>query len=474
MAGMAARVIAVLLSTPIMIRSLGLSAFGSWILLLTLVGLAGLAELGFTTGVAVFMAAERRSPSARRAILRQALVLVSASGLSVTVAWGLLSPALGSRVAGLAVTGDWVTASRVLALGLLPRLWQSLLVSWEAAVNRFDAQVIIEAGAFVLLNSGLAILALIDGRYWLLATWYLVITSAAVVAHVWALRLDLAELLAAPVVAPPPGLTRFSLFQWVSSLGSTIFSKADRLAVNAVVGPSGLALYAAGVSVASKLNELCAVPLQPTVPAISEARGREANNEARQIVMDGLYLNVTMVFGIGTTMMWLSPWIAAYLSPSRTGELTQLICILVLAYASYSSTVVGYFAAQALKLSMANGVALLAGGVGSVLLIWMLPAVVGLMGVAWGNFGFSLAYIPLYVVLKKLGITVREVRKPYLASAALLITSFAIVTTTEARNPLWNLFGWVASVVTFAFVVPNGARSVLALLNIFRRVSAKP
>ena len=390
-------------TTPILIRVGGMRLYGVWVGLYALGSLTLLADGGLASATSVFVAAARADGDRERerGIVSIALRYMLASGLAFSAAFGLL---VGKIAQLFHDQGQDVRiALWLVALGVTPRLFQQYCGALEAGLKRHDVTARVETGYVVALQFGLVgCVVLGRGIVWLVA-WYSVVTLAVCVVHIIAL-----DRLGAPfsLRAAPPALRRevlrFSTAHWVSAIASTSFAKVDRLVVAGVLGSEALGVYGAATSVASKINEFSALPVQPLIPYVASSVAVGDLPAASRLFRAAVRLNSCIILSVSGSMLWLAPVLAHVLSRSEKGSLEVTLRILAITYAAYSFNAVGYLFLIAMKRPRLNAVTTVVGSLGSLLAIAYLGSHYGLVGAAAGNGVFVVSCLTNVAVARRL------------------------------------------------------------------------
>ncbi|MEW5926322.1 MAG: lipopolysaccharide biosynthesis protein [Gemmatimonadota bacterium] len=432
-AGSLVRFAVALLLAPLLIRLMGLEDYGIWMVLLSLVSLSALAEMGIGSAATVHLAASRTGGTPRQVIVGSSLALLTALGTAVAVA-GVLA---ADRIALLVVGGraereDFAGAVAVLAIGLLPRLWQLWLTCYQAGLQRYDLQVKGETAFFLALNAGTVVLAWKSAGFVSLAWWHLGATVLAICLHLLLLRSAGERLAGARWSGREAAeLVRLGSAHWLSSLGSILFGRVDRLIVSAALGLEAVGLYSAAMSVVTQINGFSALPIQPIVPAVSAAHARGDAVGLRRIFTRASRVNATVVYVLAGTIFWAAAPIASVVTPVRAGEVADLLQVLAAAYAAYSLFGAGYYTLLGLRDVTANAAGTLAGAALTLGLIWWLAPRYGLEAAAWANVGFSVVWVANLAAAKRIGLPLRGLAEIYLPVCVSLLVCY-----------LWSRASW--------------------------------
>jgi O-antigen/teichoic acid export membrane protein len=397
-------------AVPLLIRGLGLERYGVWVVLLSVINIVFAIQPSWDLALTYFVS----NASARNASTEAARYL--GTSLQMALVWGgtvslllvVAAPHLVHWAFGtlsdkrpLVVTLSW------LALALWPRGLQQWALAGEAALMRYDLSAKIESLSGILLNLGLISLTLTGKGLPALAAWTACVTLIIAGVHfgvvLRASSLSVGQLrFSARLVRP---LTSYGLIQWVSGLGSVLFAQGDRVLVNAYLGSSSAGLYAAVAALASKINEVVALPLQSLAPAVSTANA--VNDRQRIIGVYGraLRLNGIFVLALSCLLLSYSRPIAYLLTSSSHAPLAgDLLMIVVPLYALYCLNGPGYYVALGIRRPLINACGVSLGGISTLLLMaWLMPEF-KLWGAAIGNVGFQAVWIINFMVSHSLGL----------------------------------------------------------------------
>lgn len=391
-AGTLARLSVGLITTPILIRVLGLERYGLWVVLMAIFAICSLSEFGYGTAVTVFLAAARseNDDDAVAQILGTSLRLMTGVGIVVSLGWIVGAGSLAPRLIPHALhVEDIVVASSVLASGLVPRLWQSWLGSIEAGLARYDLQAKAETLSSIVSNVGVVVLAWMTHNFIVMVSWYVAAIVCAVVMHWWLLR-GAGHFLSRPLWESSTALqlTRFSLQHWVFNVSGIFYERVDRLVISSALGLQAVALYAAALTAVVRVNELSALSVQPIMPAMSAALARRDGSALRALYMRSTRLNSLIVYVLAVSLMWGAPWISRILSPHRPHDLGALISALALVYGLFSLSGASHYTMLGYKRPGVMALAAVVGTVASLIPMWFLAHHFGLLPAAWANLGY--------------------------------------------------------------------------------------
>lgn len=389
---------------PVLIRTMGLDAYGLWIYATAVMGIVELAEMGLSVSTTYFVSKDLASQDSRS--LSETLSIISGLVLIVATIGAVAVWLLATPLAYLATNLDLeqqVRAINIIRLGAFA-VWvamvQRVLIGIQQAFQRYDLlNLIASTQTFTVYLSMLAV-AFAGGGPEQLMVAYLVVTGMAFVANSIAVRFLLRPFATSicwnqqrvPVIA------RYSLSTWSISLGSALFSKADRILVGAVAGTTVLGAYGAITSVVSKINQLSAAVVQPLLPSISglSARDNGANQELIGYYRQAIELNALVSFGLSGVLLLLAPVLSFVLVDQQSEELVNSLILASIIYGIYSLGAVPWYTLIARGRTMTVFRINLLAAIVSLVLITVGAIQYGLIGAIAGNMGYLIILL-LYI-----------------------------------------------------------------------------
>ena len=444
--GAAARLVVSLISIPLLVRFLGLERYGVWVVLNSVIAIAGLMELGLSTALTNYLAADyaRQDWVNANRNVATSLVLVTCLGVLTSVGLWLVHPLVG----GMLFVEDSHRIEAVLALGVISwlvllRLWQQWAMAAEAAFLRYDIQAALETAGAIILQIGIMVLALVGGSLWVLAAWSLAVTGCIVILHCLVLRRLLYGHLIRPRFSGQTAnlLVRFGGAQWLASLGSSLFGYADRIIVNLFLGSGAAGLYSAATSIAIQINTLSAIPLRVLPPAISAAKALSQYPRIRRIFIRATKLNGLLVLLTAVPILFWSPSVSYLLVGTEHAALTaEILRTIVFAYGLYSLSAPGFFSAIGLGYPILNARWGIISALFSLSMLASLAFSTGLKGAAWGNLGYAFVLIVNFQLLNIIDLDYRiyiRILCPFLSMV--LLWWLLSVNINIVVLPLWAL-----------------------------------
>jgi O-antigen/teichoic acid export membrane protein len=406
----AVRIGLALLTIPTLIRLIGVEEYGLWTLASAVVSLVGLAEAGLSTATTVFVS--------------QDLAKEDTDGLSQT-----LTVTLGAMLilATLAAIALWIGAQSIVnffpkldkeqqlaavqalqigGLAVWAKLLQQVLIGVQQAYQRYGVLNLLNTMQWVLISLGLFAVAWLGGRTVALMQWHVLVSVAVLLSHIWVVRSLLQGLNLRLALNFQKGMeiARYCLMTWLTTLGTILFARGDRLIVGSVLGFRSLGVYAAVADVAGSINTFSALPVQPLVSSLSYLVIKQDTEQAtlQQKVKQAIQLNATIALGFGAALFTLTPLVVQIMIPGAlTPENALVFQIATIIYALYSVNAVGYFilfTVNAVNVSMLNS---LLSAVFSLTLIYIGATNFGLLGASFGNIGYlGTLFLPIFAMMK--------------------------------------------------------------------------
>lgn len=381
------------LATPAFLLWLGQEQYGQWMLLLTFNGLGGLAGLGMGAAATRDVAAARG-----RGDMSEAVIAVQAA-FSVSVISGFVVSALllvASETAGpqiLQRVGEPDIVRFIIAAAAL-LIWveqvDTVFTGVVRGLERFGLAARVEA----LAKAMLVLAALAAAFFTRDVRWVIAATFAAT-----ALRLIIKFSLAARLLGriPRPSGNReqmtkvfaFGKWTWAQSLGSALFSTADRFLVGTMLGAEALARYSLCIQLAQQVHTIPSAGAQFLFPAIS--RRREAGEGYRNLAMKGslaigaLGIALSLLLAIFADPI-LRVWVGSEIAESSAG----ILQLLAVAFAILAVNVGPFFVLLASGRERSVAVLTLTAGLAAIAVAWTSIEWTGLIGAAIGRLAYAM------------------------------------------------------------------------------------
>lgn len=442
-----------ILIIPVLIRILGIEEYGLWTLASAVVVMVTLAEAGLSTATTVFVSQDLGKKDvdglSQTLTVTFGAMLILATLAAVALWMGAegiinLFPKLGQEQQ-LKV----IQAIQIGGLVVAARLLQQALVGVEQAYQRYDLMNVLNTMQCVLLSVGMLAVVWLGGRTVELMQWQALTSVVSLLSHIWVVRslLKNVNLCLSWNQQKAMAVGGYSLMMWLNTLGSTLFSRGDRLIVGSLLGTQVVGVYAAITDVTAQINSFSALPVQPLLPSLSNLiEDQDINrHQLKQQVKQATQINGLVALGMGASLITLSPLIVRiFFSVQTTSEYITLFCIATAIYAFYSCHAVGYYSLLATKAVKTCALIQLLGSLSSLLLIALGAYNFGLIGAILGNSGYLTTFLVTVFGMKRLSIPAYFWFK-------------------------WLLFplSWFSLVMLIHFILPNNyiAQSIMFLIQ---------
>jgi len=303
---------------PLLVRRLGISAYGVYALGLTTIALLQQIDGGIISSTARYLAFYRGSGDAKRAsqLVFSSLLIMISVGTAIALA---LSFAAGSILHFAHIPRTLRPDARfyfsviafLLPLGLLQALATSLL----QAHARFRAVSI--AGITATFCRLVAVVLLVQGAHalrttaWVLLGYQLLSCILVIVPALYALPSKTTSLLPRSELF---GVLRYAFNVQVSSVSSLVNTQVDAIILAAILPIREVGLYSTGANLASQVRALLGNFLYPTGVRLATVYGSDGSEAAfatyRKFQTDWVVIN-TGVFcaGIGGSIFIMEGWL---------------------------------------------------------------------------------------------------------------------------------------------------------------------
>ncbi|MEA5531949.1 oligosaccharide flippase family protein [Dolichospermum sp. UHCC 0684] len=396
-----------ILTIPLLIRLIGVEEYGLWTLASSVIAIVGLAEAGLATATTVFVSQDLGKEDSDG--LSQTLtVTVGAMLILATIAAFALwfgAEGIVSIFTKLDNTQQ-LTGVKALQIGglvLWSRLLQQVLVGVEQAYQRYGLMNLLNTIQSALITLGMLVIAYRGGRTIALMQWQAVAAVAVLLSHAWVVQSLLKTVNLHLAWSKDKGLAvgRYSVMIWLSSLGSALFARGDRIIVGSLLGTQSLGVYAAITDITTQINVLSSLPVQPLVPAVSHLIQNLNNEQTKQNIKQAIQLNGLVALGLGGILITLSPLICSLIFTNVIDiKYIFLFCISTVIYSLYSLNAVGYYILLGIGAANICAIVVAASGFLSLIMIALGAYNFGLIGAICGNFPYLLTNLLLLMGVK--------------------------------------------------------------------------
>ncbi len=380
------------------VKFAGLEAYGVWTLAASLVALVAVAESALNLTTIVFVARDRDEPRDVTASLTflSALTIVMATVLSVGLYFDAeLIAAQFSKLTALQCT-ELAAALRLGSAWVWTRLMQQLALGVQQGFQRYGPMNVLLTLQSSAANLGMIVLANRGGQTVEFMHWQVWVSAAGLLIHgaYAALLLGPARLKPAWNRARAREVGTQAWWTCLSTLGSQIFSQADRLVVGSILGASVAAIYAAITSVAGQINSLSAIGVQPLLPEVSRLLAAQDAVYARPRLRRALEANAIVALALAVIFFAFAARILALMLPGLpVDDFVLPFRLAMVIYALYSLNATGYMLCLGLKATRETAAIVLCSALLAIASIALGASKFGLNGAVAGNAGYQLAWL---------------------------------------------------------------------------------
>jgi O-antigen/teichoic acid export membrane protein len=459
--------VALVLTTPVFTRELGMEGFGVYALITTLLGMNGLASFGLSDATTKFVAEKNAQKTDRLVPLIQTSCALC---LTLSVIFGILvyflAPALIGKI--FHVAPSWsspaVAALQIGALAFALRLIESFVGSISLGFSRYDwiGKVDI-VGGLVLIGSQTFLLLV---GYGLVA---LTICITVVAAAGTIIKLLMAMKLVGGMRTFSPRLHRgemrkllnFSYFSWLQSINQILGAQADRLLIAGLLSTQALSYYVVCTRVASLVQVIPARATSFIFPLASEQHAAGQLSQLRTTYF--VAQNATIIFSLilaAPLFLYAPSVLTIWLGENVAADTSLLLRVLVVTYTLLAGSILPFYYLNGAGLPGLNAAFGWAGSAMQILgLLLLLPSLKLIGAAAAKLLSHSLSlicypilhrrifqdrrwYVGVLVVLPPLlvfgllSLLIPNIHQPSSASALMLAAGTVAILTSAIAAPL--------------------------------------
>jgi O-antigen/teichoic acid export membrane protein len=398
-----------ILAAPLLLRTLGVQQYGTWMLVNSIAATAAGLGGGFGDGATKYVSMYRGSADREGAVrsLLAVLVVNCAFGVCSALIMILCAPWLMGHVfsveAGLRQTG--IVALRISAVLLVVRFAEAVFTSAVRGCERYRPVVVISMLARTMVMVSAVALAL--KGYGLVAILWATLLFGVVslagqsyLAH----RVLQADGLwsVVPIADGIREVYSFGAYTWMKSTLGVAIGYGDRLLVAGMLGTGPLAFYALCNQLTQPIHALVAAAFNFTFPNFSaqSAAGRWSETRLNYRLAAGVAaaiivtLSVVMILG---AHLILRIWLGA----SFAAQYHNLFVTMVIGNGLLSLSVVPHYAALAFGRSRALVLVNLGGGIVSMGCGYLLIQRLGLIGAGMAKIVAGVVFLSLFGVVRR-------------------------------------------------------------------------
>jgi len=399
----AAAIVSGLIVTPIVLHTLGEAPFGIWAFIGAITIYLSVLDLGVGPSIVRFAAEARgrRSAEDTNALASVGLALYAAIGIvTLPVGAGLawIVPAL------VETPDDLVWAARVstflVVLSVAARFPLGLFNNLLVGQQRFDLQNLANFVSTVLYAVLVAVFLPHGGGLVLLGALTLGTTLLRLALPLAWLRRELPELRLSRAFITRARLRQLTSFSWSNflvHLANKVVFATDVVVVGIVLGAKAAALYAIPAKLFSLAFGLGSVGTSLLYPALAEHEGAGEEERQRLLLLAGLRGGMAAAAFLALPLLLIPDQLIEGWVGQGRGESSPVLALLALVLLVHQPIYLAthFLIARARQRELAR--ALVAAGVGNVVLSVLLASTVGIWGVALSTLVTDVAVL-LYIV----------------------------------------------------------------------------
>ena len=395
-----------LLVAPIVLRKLGASEYGVWMIATAVISAGGIIASGFCDAnlqrVAHLRGIGETSSMVRT--VRSMLGINLLLGFALTVAVWIASPYAARRIATSDVTllKECLISIRVASLLILVRAVESVGVSTQRAFEQYRGTVQISTTVRLVTLGSAALLALSGRR----TASILGVTGVYLVLGTYMQFRQVRRLLGAVSLWPVLRLeeTRTSLrlgfFVWLQALGGVVFGQFDRILLGISLGALAVAPYSLCVQFAQPIFGVTASGLHFLFPYLSGRASTISKTALKQIVLRAFLCNLLLVAcSAGLLLLLGDRLIQLWAGPAVARSAIKIFPPIVLGSALLGLSITGTYAMQALGFFRTVAFISLGGKTAMLLSMVYLLRHLGLQGLAMSRVCYGSVSLLLYLPL---------------------------------------------------------------------------
>ena len=434
------------LLTPFMLRHLGATEYGLWILVSSLVGYGALLDLGLATAVTKYIAEYRAKNE-----IAEASGLV-ATVLSLYLALGLVAVALGALAAPIFPALFHIAPeqhARATHLVLLSGV--SLGLSIPAAITsailwglqRFDLANALGVVGTLLSTAATVVILMRGGDVLDLVAMGIVLTALMQLPAVWLIRRTAPELHVGVQGASRQHLRTvfsFSASLFLLNVAGRLQSKTDEIVIGAFLPILAVTPYAIARRLSDMGRILTEQFMKVILPVASELHAENDQARLRALYIVSTRLTLASFLPIGASLVILAPALLKLWVGPEYAAYTHLVLILTVAGLVDTSLWPAGFVLQGMARHQRLAVISLGAGIANLVLSIILVRPLGLTGVALGTLIPTVAECVLFVLpytLHVIGVPLREALTDIWLPAALpaIPTVLVLILLGEVMPP---------------------------------------
>jgi O-antigen/teichoic acid export membrane protein len=370
-----------LLAAPYLLRHLGASQFGVWVLASAAVYSGNIVSSGFGDAAVKYVAMYRgRNDAAGITRIVRGMISINLvlSSLFAATLW-FLAPYAVAHIAHIESNLQiaCLQSFRIGSLLLVIRSIDSVFVSTLRAYEQYSpavrisvcSRIAILVAAIVLVASGFGVVEI------MLAT--LAVSTISAIAQGFAVRAVAGRILLLPSFHRETLalIADFGCFSWLQAVSAAAFGQADRLVIGVFLGAPAVAVYALCAQAAQTIHGIVAAGFHAIFPHLSSRLESEPLSKLRHIVWIAFKTNLALALLLGLPAIVFShPILTLWMGPDFARQAWPILSILSGAFALFALNVTAHYAMLAIgQVRLVTVLNLLAGAAMFLLMLFLTP-----------------------------------------------------------------------------------------------------
>jgi O-antigen/teichoic acid export membrane protein len=399
-----------LLVAPIVLRTLGASEYGLWMVATAVVSAGGIVASGFCDANIQRVAHLRKGGETDSMVhaVRSMMGINLILGFTLAASVWLAAPLVARHIAVSSVTpvSECLICIRIASVLILARAVEAVGVSTHRAFEQYRGTVQISTAVRLLTLACAAVFALLGLRIPAILAASAVFMTGGIYMQFRKLRnlLGPATFWPAFQLEATMALLGFGAFAWLQTLGSIVFGQLDRILLGISMGTLAVAPYALCVQLAHPVFGLTASGLHFLFPYLSARAGTISNSDLKRNLLKAFLCNFLIVACGAVALLLLGDRLTRiWAGPAEAQQAAAILPPIVLGSALMGLSVTGTYAMQALGLFRTVAFVSLGERTGMLLLMIYLLHHRGLQGLAVSRLCYGsialLVYLPLVLEL---------------------------------------------------------------------------
>lgn len=391
------------ITTPILLKTLGTEIFGLWMLIQSILMILTISDMGITSAIVKFGSSYLSKSEKTKFVTL--IEFCFAMTIILSIILNLFTYLFANVLAELMYhadsndTGLAIESFRILGIIVGIRLIGNVFSGVVMAHERYDIKSKVNVFSNLMMNI-LSVVLVINGfNIIALVKMLIIISLLSSILFLYSAKKIFKELTCIPRLSSTIGkeVICFSFLSWLQVSVNMIYSQSDRIIISSFLGPTALSYYSVCIQLTSKIHELpaaiCAY-LLPRFSALNENRDFES---LRKIYIISFSMIMIFVISVGFTLLiHTNTILSAWISQEFANRSELLFKLLTISFLGVAVGIIPYYFLNAVgsvsfitKMTFVNSTL-------SVILSLFLTPYFGTIGTALGR----LVNIPINIIIK--------------------------------------------------------------------------